>query len=118
MVGCDVPALSASSACVNPAAVRASLISLAESFIRCSISEWILLPHRLRRSEGDTTVGAMKGRNDVMPGDVGRRVSFQYELPNGYVGEVVGNLEWFDEAAQTYVVRDRNEKLHRVPLKG
>jgi hypothetical protein len=60
----------------------------------------------------------MKGQNNVLPGDVGRRVSFQYELPNGYVGEVVGTLEWFDEAAQTYVVKDRNDKLHRVPLRG
>ncbi|HZA27569.1 MAG TPA: hypothetical protein VE915_08005 [Actinomycetota bacterium] len=60
----------------------------------------------------------MKRQNNVLPGDAGRRVSFQYELPNGYVGEVVGTLEWFDEAAQTYVVKDRNDKLHRVPLRG
>ena len=62
--------------------------------------------------------GAMKAQNNVLPNDVGRRVSFQYELPNGYVGEVVGTLEWFDEAAQTYVVKDRNDALQRVPLKG
>lgn len=60
----------------------------------------------------------MKGKNNVEPGDVGRRVSFQYELPNGYLGEVVGFLEWFDEAAQTYLVKDRHDKLHRVPLRG
>lgn len=60
----------------------------------------------------------MKGKNNVEPGDIGRRVSFQYELPNGYLGEVVGFLEWFDEAAQTYLVRDRHDKLHRVPLRG
>ncbi len=62
--------------------------------------------------------GLMSGRNSVLPTDVGRRVSFQYELPNGYVGEVVGSLEWFDEAAQTYVIKDRNESLHRVPLRA
>jgi hypothetical protein len=62
--------------------------------------------------------GVMKQQNNVLPGDVGRRVSFQYELPNGYVSEVVGTLEWFDEAAQTYVVKDRNDKLQRVPLRG
>jgi hypothetical protein len=60
----------------------------------------------------------MKGQNNVLPTDVGRRVSFQYELPNGYVGEAVGTLEWFDEAAQTYVVKDRNDKMHRIPMKG
>jgi hypothetical protein len=60
----------------------------------------------------------MTGQNNVLPGDVGRRVSFQYELPNGYLSEVVGTLEWFDEAAQTYVVKDRNDKLQRVPLRG
>ena len=58
------------------------------------------------------------GRNEVGPEHVGRRVSFQYELPNGYVGEVVGYVEWFDEAAQTFVVKARDESLHRVPLKG
>jgi hypothetical protein len=45
-------------------------------------------------------------------------VTFQYELPNGYVGEVVGVLRWFDDAAQTYVVEDRNGRLVRVPAKG
>ena len=60
----------------------------------------------------------MRPQNHVTPQHVGRRVTFQYELPNGYVGEVVGLLRWFDEAAQTYVVQDRNERLVRVPLKG
>jgi hypothetical protein len=63
-------------------------------------------------------VAPVKEQNNVLPKDVGRRVSFQYELPNGYLGEVVGTLEWFDEAAQTYVVKDRHDKLHRVPHKG
>jgi hypothetical protein len=57
-------------------------------------------------------------RNQVTPEHAGRRVSFQYELPNGYVSEVVGMLKWFDEAAQTFVVEDRHGKLVRVPLKG
>lgn len=57
-------------------------------------------------------------RKVVTPEHVGRRVSFQYELPNGWVGEVVGTLEWFDEAADTFMVKDRNDRLHRVPAKG
>lgn len=56
--------------------------------------------------------------NQVSPEDSGKRVTFQYELPNGYVGEVVGILEWFDQAAQTFVVRDRNDRLVRVPARG
>jgi hypothetical protein len=54
----------------------------------------------------------------VSPRHVGKRVSFQYELPNGWVGEVVGTLKWFDEAADTFVVEDRQGRLHRVPARG
>jgi hypothetical protein len=60
----------------------------------------------------------VKARNTVTPEHVGRRVTFQYELPNGYVSEVVGILKWFDEAAQTFLVEDRHGMLARVPLKG
>lgn len=60
----------------------------------------------------------MKGRSEVTPEHVGRRVSFQYELPNGYVSEVVGQLEWYDEAAATFMVKGRGEQLVRVPMKG
>ena len=49
---------------------------------------------------------------------MGTRVSFQYELPNGFVGEVVGLLEAWDEPANTYLVRDRNGGLVRVPALG
>ena len=59
-----------------------------------------------------------RGRSEVTPEHTGRRVSFQYELPNGYVGEVVGTLEWYDEAAATFVVKDRRGELVRVPAKG
>jgi hypothetical protein len=58
------------------------------------------------------------GRNQVGPRDVGRRVSFQYELPNGYVSEVVGVLEAWDEAANTFLVRRRDDTLARVPALG
>ena len=58
------------------------------------------------------------GRNQVRPQDVGRRVSFQYELPNGYVGEAVGMLEAWDEAANTYLVRNRHGEVVRVPALG
>lgn len=50
--------------------------------------------------------------------DVGKRVSFQYELPNGYVSEVVGVLEEWDEAANTYLVRNKQGELARVPALG
>ena len=60
----------------------------------------------------------MQRRNLVTPEHAGRRVTFQYELPNGYVGEVVGVLRWFDESARTYVVEDRDGRLVRVPEKG
>lgn len=59
-----------------------------------------------------------RGKNEVTPDHAGQRVSFQYELPNGYVSEVVGTLEWFDEAAATFMVKDRRGDLVRVPLKG
>jgi hypothetical protein len=57
-------------------------------------------------------------RNQVRGSDVGKRVSFQYELPNGYVGEVVGMLEAWDEPANTYLVRSRQDELVRVPALG
>jgi hypothetical protein len=60
----------------------------------------------------------LQRRNQVTPEHVGQRVTFQYELPNGYVNEVVGVLRWFDDAAQTFVVEDRNGRLVRVPAKG
>jgi hypothetical protein len=56
--------------------------------------------------------------NRVRGQDVGQRVSFQYELPNGFVGEVVGTLEAWDDAANTYLVRDRGGGLVRVPALG
>jgi hypothetical protein len=57
-------------------------------------------------------------RNQVRPDHIGRRVSFQYELPNGYVGEVVGTLEQWDEPANTFLVRNRQGELVRVPALG
>ncbi|HWO70482.1 MAG TPA: hypothetical protein VNP94_06985 [Actinomycetota bacterium] len=60
----------------------------------------------------------MERRNLVTPDDVGKRVSFQFELPNGYVGEAVGVLEAYDEAAETFLVRTRDGTLARVPARG
>ena len=57
-------------------------------------------------------------QNLVTPSDIGKRVSFQYELPNGYVGEVVGTLEAWDEPANTYLVRNSKAELVRVPALG
>lgn len=63
-------------------------------------------------------MSAQTPRRQVTPAHAGRRVSFQYELPNGWVGEVVGTLEWFDQAADTFVVKDKHDRLHRVPARG
>jgi len=60
----------------------------------------------------------MKGQNQVSPDDVGRRVTFQFELPNGYVGEAVGILEGYDRDAETYLVRKKDGELARVPVRG
>jgi hypothetical protein len=57
-------------------------------------------------------------RNLVSPEDVGKRVSFQFELPNGYLSEVVGTLEGYDSPAETYVVLTGNGVLSRVPRRG
>ena len=63
-------------------------------------------------------MSGVERRNLVTPEHVGSRVTFQYELPNGYLSEVVGILKWFDESARTYVVEDREGRLVRVPDKG
>lgn len=60
----------------------------------------------------------MKGANIVSPDDTGKRVSFQFELPNGFVGEVVGVLEAYDHPAETYLVRTKAGELARVPRRG
>lgn len=60
----------------------------------------------------------MEGQNRVSPDDLGKRVSFQFELPNGYLGEAVGLLEAYDQAAETYLVRTKTGELARVPRRG
>jgi hypothetical protein len=60
----------------------------------------------------------MNDPNQVSPDDIGTRVSFQFELPNGYLGEVVGVLEAYDEPAETYLVRTKDGELARVPRRG
>ena len=60
----------------------------------------------------------MRGTNLVTPGDLGRRVTFQFELPNGFLGEAVGVLERWDEEAQTYFVRKKDGTEVRVPARG
>jgi hypothetical protein len=56
--------------------------------------------------------------NIVTPDDLGKRVSFQFELPNGFLGEAVGVFERWDEAAQTYFVRKKDRTEVRVPARG
>jgi hypothetical protein len=60
----------------------------------------------------------VRRQNLVSPNDVGERVSFQFELPNGFVGETVGILEAYDEVAETYLVRTRTGELARVPTRS
>lgn len=60
----------------------------------------------------------MSANNLVSPSDLGKRVSFQFELPNGFVGEAVGSLERWDEGAQTYFVRKKDGTEVRVPVRA
>ena len=60
----------------------------------------------------------MNRTNLVTPHDLGKRVTFQFELPNGFVGEAVGVLERWDEAAETYFVRRKDGSEARVPARG
>jgi len=60
----------------------------------------------------------MKGSNQVTPGDLGKRVSFQFELPNGYLSEAVGVFERWDDEAQTYFVKKKDGAEVRVPARG
>jgi len=54
-------------------------------------------------------------KNQVSTSDTGRRVSFQFVLPNGHNKEVVGTFEFFDDAARTFMVKNRDGDLVRVP---
>jgi hypothetical protein len=60
----------------------------------------------------------MSTTNLVTPDDLGKRVSFQFELPNGFLGEAVGIFERWDEGAQTYFVRKKDGSEVRVPARG
>jgi hypothetical protein len=60
----------------------------------------------------------MAGKNLVTPEDVGRRVTFQFELPNGFTSEVVGVFERWDDDAATYLVRKKDGTQARVPARG
>jgi hypothetical protein len=60
----------------------------------------------------------VKTANLVTPGDVGKRVTFQFELPNGFLSEAVGVLERYDEGAETYFVRRKTGEVVRVPARG
>lgn len=60
----------------------------------------------------------MKTANLVTPADVGKRVTFQFELPNGFLSEVVGVFERYDKGAETYFVRRKTGEVVRVPARG
>ena len=60
----------------------------------------------------------MSGGNLVTREDLGKRVSFQFELPNGYLSEAVGIFERWDEQAETYFVRKKDGDEVRVPARG
>jgi hypothetical protein len=56
--------------------------------------------------------------NLVSPADLGSRVTFQFELPNGFTTEAVGVLERWDPEAETYFVRKKDGTEVRVPARG
>jgi hypothetical protein len=60
----------------------------------------------------------MPGTNQVTPADLGKRVSFQFELPNGFLSEAAGVFERWDEEAETYLVRKTDGTEARVPARG
>jgi hypothetical protein len=60
----------------------------------------------------------MKTANLVTPADVGKRVTFQFELPNGFLSEVVGVFERYDDGAETYFIRRKTGEVVRVPARG
>jgi hypothetical protein len=57
-------------------------------------------------------------RNQVTPQHLGRRVTFQFELPNGFISEAVGVFERWDHDAETYFVRKKDGTEVRVPARG
>jgi hypothetical protein len=60
----------------------------------------------------------MSAQNLVTPADLGKRVSFQFELPNGFLSEALGVFERWDAQAQTYFVRKKDGTEVRVPARG
>ena len=60
----------------------------------------------------------MKTANLVTAADIGKRVTFQFELPNGFLSEVVGVFERYDEGAETYFIRRKTGEVVRVPARG
>lgn len=46
-----------------------------------------------------------------------RLTSFDLESPGGYARTVVGRIAYVDREANTYVVRDRQGDLIRVPIR-
>jgi hypothetical protein len=60
----------------------------------------------------------MKGQNLVTTDDLGKRVTFQFELPNGFISEAVVVFERWDQAAETYFVRRKDGTEVRVPARG
>ena len=59
----------------------------------------------------------MAGQNLVTSEDLGKRVSFQFELPNGYLSEAVGVFERWEAAAETYCGRTTAGREVRVPAR-
>ena len=45
-------------------------------------------------------------------------MTFQFELPNGFLSEAVGVFERWDEGAETYFVRRKDGEVVRVPARG
>lgn len=54
---------------------------------------------------------------DISTESRSRERSFEVESPGGYLRTVVGQLAYFDDEAQTYMVLTRSGVLVRVPLR-
>jgi hypothetical protein len=59
----------------------------------------------------------MEPTNTVTAADVGKRVTFRFILPNGMRKEAVGILEHWDEPARTYMIRNKDGEILRVPAR-
>ena len=76
-------------------------------------------PDRTEAPEGPRSkpAAAVDARRDTPTESRSLERSFEVESPGGYARTVVGQLAYFDDEAQTYMVLTRDGVLVRVPLR-